>query len=102
MEPCCSSGDAPNFWTICGIMTRMSANEIRKRFTPIVHHEGDAYWAEIPAMPGCLTVADTLDELAPKLMEAMACWLLTAEDAKRFRLGKSSVRRSSACKMAVA
>ena len=80
----------------------MSANEIRKKFTPIVHHEDGAYWAEIPAMPGCLTVADTLDELVPKLMEAMTCWLLTAEDAKRFNPGRSSVRRSSARKMAMA
>ena len=83
-------------------MSIMSASEIKKKFTPIVHHEDGAYWAEIPAMPGCLTVADTLDELAPKLMEAMTCWLLTAEDAKRFSPARSSARRSSARKMAMA
>ena len=68
----------------------MSAREVMKKFTPVIHHEDGSYWAEIPAMPGCLTVADTPDELAPKLMEAMTCWLLTAEDAKRFRTGSSN------------
>ena len=29
------------------------------------------------------TVADTLDELGPNLMEAMTCWLLASADAKR-------------------
>ena len=80
----------------------MSAREVMKKFTPVVHHEDGSYWAEIPAMPGCLTVADTAEELVPKLMEAMTCWLLTAEDAKRFRPKCKSVRRSRVREMAMA
>lgn len=68
----------------------MSAKDIQKMFSPVIHHEGGAYWAEIPAMPGCFTVADTLDELGPNLMEAMTCWLLASADAKR----AASPRRS--------
>jgi len=33
------------------------------------------YWAEIPAMPGCVTCADTLDELGKNLVEAAQCWI---------------------------
>lgn len=89
---------------MCGKETKgtMSAREMAKRFTPVVHHEDGSYWAEIPAMPGCLTVADTVEELATKLMEAMTCWLLTAEDAKRFRPGCKPPSRRHVRKMAMA
>lgn len=33
------------------------------------------YWAEIPAMPGCVTCADTLVELKKNLIEAAQCWI---------------------------
>jgi len=33
------------------------------------------YWAEIPAMPGCITCADTLDDLKKNLIEAAQCWI---------------------------
>lgn len=58
-------------------------SDIVAAFTPVVHHEDGVYWAEIPAMPGCFTIADTLDELPSHLMEAMACWLETADAARQ-------------------
>jgi predicted RNase H-like HicB family nuclease len=56
--------------------------DIENVFKPRIHSEDGRYWAEIPAMPGCLTVADTLDELRDNLIEAAQCWLLTSADIK--------------------
>jgi len=47
----------------------------------IVHQEGNGYWAEIPALPGCVTEGDTLDELFANVQEAVIGWL--EADAKR-------------------
>ncbi|WEK05247.1 MAG: type II toxin-antitoxin system HicB family antitoxin [Candidatus Devosia phytovorans] len=42
----------------------------------IVHHaEEGGYWAEIPSLPGCVTQAETLDELDENIEEAIAGWL---------------------------
>ena len=42
----------------------------------IVHDaEEGGFWAEVPALPGCLTQAETLDELKANLHEAIALWL---------------------------
>ncbi len=42
----------------------------------IVHNaEEGGFWAEVPALPGCLTQAETLDELKVNLREAIALWL---------------------------
>jgi predicted RNase H-like HicB family nuclease len=46
----------------------------------IVHdvpkEEGVGYWAEVPALPGCVTQADTWDELIYNLREVVEGWLL--------------------------
>jgi predicted RNase H-like HicB family nuclease len=42
----------------------------------IVHEAEDGgYWAEIPALPGCATQGETLQELLRNLAEAIAGWL---------------------------
>jgi predicted RNase H-like HicB family nuclease len=42
----------------------------------IIHTaEEGGYWAEVPALPGCLTQAETLDELKANLAEAIELWL---------------------------
>jgi predicted RNase H-like HicB family nuclease len=42
----------------------------------IIHKaEEGGFWAEVPALPGCLTQAETLDELKTNLREAIALWL---------------------------
>lgn len=42
------------------------------RLKVIIHkaEEGDL-WAEIPALPGCVTQAETLEELIPNIYEAV-------------------------------
>jgi len=39
----------------------------------VVIHEAEegGYWAEVPAMPGCATQGETLEELLLKLYEAI-------------------------------
>lgn len=36
-----------------------------------VHHEDDAYWAEVIEMPGCFATGDTLEEALQHLADAM-------------------------------
>lgn len=46
----------------------------------IVHEaEEGGYWAEVPALPGCMTQAESLPELEINLHEAIEGWLLAAE-----------------------
>jgi predicted RNase H-like HicB family nuclease len=41
----------------------------------VVHEvEEGGYWAEIPALPGCLTEGDTLKELKKNAREAAQRW----------------------------
>jgi predicted RNase H-like HicB family nuclease len=42
----------------------------------IVHPaEEGGFWAEVPALPGCLTQGETLEELRSNLREAIELWL---------------------------
>jgi predicted RNase H-like HicB family nuclease len=52
------------------------------RIKAVVHEsEEGGYWAEIPAIPGCATQGDTLDELIGNLREAIeGCLSAAVED----------------------
>ena len=43
----------------------------------VVIHEADegGFWAEVPALPGCFTQGETLEELRERIREAVACHL---------------------------
>jgi predicted RNase H-like HicB family nuclease len=43
----------------------------------VVIHEADegGYWAEVPALPGCFTQGETLDEVRERVREAIAAHL---------------------------
>jgi predicted RNase H-like HicB family nuclease len=43
----------------------------------VVVHEAEegGYWAEVPALPGCATQGDTMDELMSNLHEAIEGYL---------------------------
>lgn len=42
------------------------------KFKTIIHEaEEGGYWAEVPAIPGCATQSETLDELVENLREAI-------------------------------
>jgi predicted RNase H-like HicB family nuclease len=42
----------------------------------IIHQaEEGGFWAEVPALPGCVTQGDTVDEVKANLREAIEGWL---------------------------
>jgi predicted RNase H-like HicB family nuclease len=42
----------------------------------IVHRADEGgFWAEVPALPGCMTQADNMEELRTNLHEAVQLWL---------------------------
>lgn len=48
----------------------------------IVHKaEEGGYWAEVPALPGCVTQGETLAELRRHLREAIELWLEASDAA---------------------
>ncbi|MBD2577894.1 type II toxin-antitoxin system HicB family antitoxin [Oscillatoria sp. FACHB-1406] len=44
--------------------------------------EEGGYWAEVPALPGCITEGDTLDEVMQNLRDAIEGWLTVANKLK--------------------
>jgi predicted RNase H-like HicB family nuclease len=44
-------------------------------------HEAEegGYWAEVPALPGCFTEGETIEELQRNLKEAIEGWLLAGQ-----------------------
>jgi predicted RNase H-like HicB family nuclease len=41
----------------------------------IVHNaEEGGFWAEVPALPGCLTQGETREEIRENLLEAIEVW----------------------------
>jgi predicted RNase H-like HicB family nuclease len=50
--------------------------------TAVVHPEPDVggFSAEIPALPGCYTQGETLEEVQANLREAAEAWLASAHD----------------------
>jgi predicted RNase H-like HicB family nuclease len=50
------------------------------RLKVVVHESEDGgFWAEVPALPGCATQADSVPELMRRVTEAVEGWL-SAED----------------------
>ena len=42
----------------------------------IIHPaEEGCYWAEVPALPGCITEGDTMEEVMANLKDAIVGWL---------------------------
>ena len=51
------------------------------KFTAIVHQAQEGgYWAEVPALPGCITEGDTTEELIVNLKDAIEGWLEVANN----------------------
>lgn len=50
-------------------------------FKAIIHTaEEGGYWAEVPALPGCVTQGETKEELESNLREAIEGWLAAGQD----------------------
>lgn len=46
----------------------------------IVHKEDNGYWAEVPALKGCYSQGDTIEELKENIKEAIYGWFSIDED----------------------
>ncbi len=50
----------------------------------IIHPaEEGGYWAEVPALPGCVTEGDTMDEVINNLQDAIQGWLEVANESQQ-------------------
>jgi predicted RNase H-like HicB family nuclease len=48
----------------------------------IVHQAKEGgFWAEVPALPGCVTQGETEEEIHRNLLEAVELWFEAGEDA---------------------
>ena len=49
----------------------------------VLIHSADegGYWAEVPALPGCVSQGETVDELRPNIREAIEGWLMAEDEA---------------------
>ena len=44
-----------------------------QNYTVVIHEEPDGgFWAEVPALPGCYSQGETVDELKQNIREAIA------------------------------
>jgi predicted RNase H-like HicB family nuclease len=52
-------------------------------FKAVIHDaEEGGYWAEVPALPGCMTQGETLEELHANLREAITGCLAVLNERK--------------------
>jgi predicted RNase H-like HicB family nuclease len=60
----------------------------------LVHTDADGgYWAEVPAIPGCMTQGETMAELKANLREAVsACMEILQERAQKAFVPVSGTR----------
>ncbi|DAA89087.1 TPA: HicB family protein [Candidatus Gastranaerophilales bacterium HUM_5] len=40
----------------------------------VLHKEENGYWAEVPALKGCFTQGDTVEEVTENIKEAIKAW----------------------------
>lgn len=40
----------------------------------VIHKENNGYWAEVPALKGCFTQGETIDEITANIKEAVSAW----------------------------
>jgi predicted RNase H-like HicB family nuclease len=58
----------------------LSCEKLMKLSVLIHSAEEGGYWAEVPALPGCVSEGDTLDEITANIKEAVEGWLEVAAE----------------------
>jgi predicted RNase H-like HicB family nuclease len=49
----------------------------------IIHNaEEGGFWAEVPALPGCVTQGETIEEIRSNIREAVELWLEVADTSE--------------------
>ena len=44
-------------------------------FNVVLHKEDNGYWAEVPALKGCYTQGDSIEEVKENIKGAITAWL---------------------------
>ena len=44
------------------------------KFNVVLHKEENGYWAEVPALKGCFSQGDTIEEIIKNITEAITAW----------------------------
>ena len=58
----------------------------------VIHQaEEGGYWAEVPALPGCITEGETMEEVRANLQDAIKGWLEVANDRQIIQLSDQIV-----------
>ena len=59
-------------------------------FKAIIHQDEDCLWAEVPAIKGCFTQADTMEELEYNIKEAIeGCLSVNIEEYSKENIVKT-------------
>jgi predicted RNase H-like HicB family nuclease len=60
------------------------ARHILEMIIKAIVHQADegGFWAEVPALPGCLTQGETKEEIQQNLLEAIELWFEAGEVAE--------------------
>ena len=60
-------------------------NRVVNRYAVVIHEEPEGgFWAEVPALPGCYSQGETVDELMDNIREAISGVLeVMKEEGKR-------------------
>lgn len=54
------------------------------RIKAIIHQAQEGgFWAEVPALPGCITEGDTMEEVLANLKDAIQGWLEVANSSQK-------------------
>ena len=40
----------------------------------VIHKENNGYWAEVPALKGCFSQGETMEEITENIKEAINAW----------------------------
>ena len=68
----------------------------------IIHKaEEGGYWAEVPALPGCMTQGETMKELKKNIHEAVEGWMRVHEKQGIKKIGKAERREVKIVRVAI-
>ncbi len=45
------------------------------KFDVVLHKDEDGFWAEVPALKGCFSQGETMEEAIENIKEAITAWL---------------------------
>lgn len=62
------------FFKKCVIIEVLANLGVSMNIDVILHKEENGYWAEVPALKGCFTQGDTIEEITENIKEAINAW----------------------------